>query len=49
MYIQKVFVEDFTAAEWCPYCPVGSLTMGDLIDENEMEIISIQWHRKSIF
>ena len=44
MYIQKVFVEDFTAAEWCPYCPVGSLTMGDLIDENEMEIISIQWH-----
>ena len=44
IYDRMVLVEDFTAAEWCPFCPVGSFTVRDLIDDNPDEIISIQWH-----
>ena len=43
VYDRIVLIEDFTAAEWCPYCPVGSLAVRDLIDDNPDEIISIQW------
>ena len=42
-YDRIVLIEDFTAAEWCPYCPVGSFAIQDLIDDNPNEIISIQW------
>ena len=49
MYDKMVFVEDFTAAEWCPYCPVGSLTVRDLIEDNPDEIISIQWQVQSSY
>ena len=41
VYDRIVFIEDFTAAEWCPYCPVGSFAVRDLIDDNPDEIISI--------
>ena len=41
-YSQMVFVEDFTAAEWCPFCPVASLTMNELYDQNPEQIVSIQ-------
>ena len=43
VYDRIVLIEDFTAAEWCPYCPVGSFAVRDLIDDNPDEIISIQW------
>ncbi len=43
VYDRIVLIEDFTAAEWCPYCPVGSFAVRDLIDDNSDEIISIQW------
>ena len=43
IYDRMVLIEDFTAAEWCPYCPVGSFAVRDLIDDNPDEIISIQW------
>jgi len=43
-YSQMVFVEDFTAAEWCPFCPVASLTMNELYEQNPGQIVSIQWH-----
>ena len=42
-YSQMVFAEDFTAAEWCPFCPVASLTMNELYDQNPEQIVSIQW------
>ena len=32
VYDRIDFIEDFTAAEWCPYCPVGSLAIRDLTD-----------------
>ena len=43
VYNRIVLIEDFTAAEWCPYCPIGSFAVRDLIDDNPDEIISIQW------
>ena len=47
IYSQKVFVEDFTADQWCPYCGVGSLTMNDLLEDNSDNLISIQWQAGS--
>ena len=40
---QKVFVEDFTATDWCPYCGTGSLAMSALLDDFPETLITIQW------
>jgi hypothetical protein len=40
---QKVFVEDFTATDWCPYCGTGSLAMSVLLDDFPETLITIQW------
>ena len=44
---QIVFVEDFTATDWCPYCGTGSLLISDLLDEYPNNLISTQWHAES--
>ena len=44
---QIVFVEDFTATNWCPYCGTGSLLISDLLDEYPNNLISTQWHAES--
>ena len=44
---QIVFVEDFTATDWCPYCGTGSLLISDLLDQYPDNLISTQWHAES--
>ena len=44
---QIVFVDDFTASDWCPYCSAGSWTMSQLLNEFPETLISAQWHMES--
>jgi len=41
---QRVFVDDFTGAHFCPYCGFGSFAISDLLDEFPGTLISAQWH-----
>jgi len=41
---QRIFVDDFTGAHYCPYCGFGSFAISDLLDEFPETLISAQWH-----
>ena len=41
---QRIFVDDFTGAHFCPYCGFGSFAISDLLDEFPGTLISAQWH-----
>jgi hypothetical protein len=41
---QRIFVDDFTGAHFCPYCGFGSFAISDLLDEFPETLISAQWH-----
>lgn len=41
---QRVLVDDFTGADYCPYCGYGSFAISDMLDEFPGTLISLQWH-----
>ena len=41
---QRVLVDDFTGAHYCPYCGYASFAISDMLDEFPGTLISAQWH-----
>lgn len=41
---QRVLIEDFTGAHYCPYCGYGSFAVSDLLDEYPSTLTSLQYH-----